>query len=40
MGVEADDSGLVGLSDVGEDDVDHLNQHSVFLGVTGVFDDG
>lgn len=39
MGVEGDDTGLVGLSDIGKDDVDHLHEHAVLLGVTGVFDD-
>lgn len=40
VGVEADDTGLVGLGDVGEDDVDHGDEHSVFGGMTGVLDDG
>lgn len=40
MGVEGDDTRLVGLGDVGEDDVDHLDEHSVFLRVSGVVDDG
>lgn len=40
VGVEGDDTRLVGLGDVGEDDVDHLDEHSVFLRVSGVVDDG
>jgi hypothetical protein len=38
--VEGDDAGLVRLGDVGEDDVDHLDEHAVFLRVAGIFDDG
>jgi hypothetical protein len=38
--VETDDTCLIGLSDIGKDYVDHLDEHAVFLGVTGVFDDG
>jgi len=40
VGVQADDSGLVGLGDVGEDDVDHADQHAVSERVAGVLDDG
>ena len=40
MGVEADDTRLIGLSDVREDNVDHLDEHSVFLRVAGVLDNG
>lgn len=38
--VEGNDTCLVGLGDVGKDDVDHLDEHSVFLRVSGVVDDG
>lgn len=38
--VEGNDTRLVGLGDVGKDDVDHLDEHSVFLRVSGVVDDG
>jgi len=38
--VERDDTGLVGLRDVGEDHVYEGEEHAVFVGVTGVFDDG
>ena len=40
MGIETDDTCLIGLSDVSEDDVDHLDEHSVFLRVAGVLDNG
>lgn len=40
VGVQADDTGLIRLGDIGEDDVDHGDEHSVFRGMTGVFDDG
>jgi hypothetical protein len=40
VGVESNDTGLIGLGDIGKDDVDHLDEHAVFLGVTGVFYDG
>lgn len=38
--VEGNDTCLVGLGDVGKDDVDHLDEHSVFLRVSGVVNDG
>lgn len=40
VGVESNDTCLIGLSDIGKDDIDHLNEHSVFLGVTSVFNNG
>jgi hypothetical protein len=39
VGVEGNDTCLIGLSDIGKDDIDHLDEHSVFLGVTSVFYD-
>lgn len=38
--VERNDTRLVGLRDVGEDDVDHLDEHAVLLRVARVLDDG
>jgi hypothetical protein len=40
VGVEGNDTGLVRLGNVGEDDVDHLEEHAVLLGVTSVVNDG
>jgi len=40
MCVEPHDTRLIGLGDVGEDDVDHGDEHAVAQGVAGVFDDG
>lgn len=40
VGVECNDTCLVGLGDVGKDHVDHLQEHAVLLGVAGVVDDG
>lgn len=37
--VECDNTCLIRLSDIGENDIDHLNEHSVFLGVSSIFDD-
>lgn len=37
--VESDNSSLVGLRNIGEDDVDHADEHSVLVRVTGVLDD-
>jgi len=37
--VESEDSCLIGLSDISEDDVDHTNNHSVTKWVTSVFND-
>jgi hypothetical protein len=40
VSVEGDDSGLVRLGNVGEDNVDHGEEHAVLVGVSGVLDDG
>ena len=37
--VESDNSSLIGLRDIGEDDVDHADEHSVLMRVTRVLDD-
>jgi predicted xylose isomerase-like sugar epimerase len=37
--VEGDDAGLVGLGDVGEDAVDHADEHAVLVRVARVLDD-
>lgn len=38
--VKSNDTGLVRLGNVGEDDIDHLEEHAVLLGVTSVINDG
>jgi hypothetical protein len=40
VGVETDDTGLIGLGNVGEDAVDHAHEHAVLERVTGVLNDG
>ena len=40
MGVETDNTGLIRLGNVSEDDIDHANEHAVAERVTGVLDDG
>ena len=40
MSVHGDDTGLVRLCDIGKNDINHSDEHAVFVGVTGVFDDG
>lgn len=40
MGVQANDTGLVGLGNVGEDDIDHGHEHAVLERVTGIVDNG
>lgn len=40
LGVEGDDAGLVWLGNVCKDGVDHTDDHSVLVGVTGVLNDG
>lgn len=40
VGVETDDTGLIGLGNVGENAVDHADEHAVLERVTGVLDDG
>ena len=39
-GVETDDTGLIGLGNIGEDAVNHADEHTVLEGVTGILDDG
>ena len=39
VSIESDDSSLIGLRDVSKDDVDHADEHSVLVRVTGVLDD-
>lgn len=38
--IETDNTGLIGLSNIGEDAVDHADQHAVLERVTGVLDNG
>lgn len=40
VGVQSDDTGLVGLGNIGEDDVDHGDEHAVAQRVSGVLDNG
>jgi len=40
VSVETDDTGLIGLGNIGEDAVDHADEHTVLERVTGVLDDG
>jgi len=39
-GVESKNTGLIGLGDIGEDDIAHRHEHSVLLGVTGILNNG
>lgn len=39
-GVESQNTGLIGLGDISEDHVDHRHEHSVFLGVSSILDNG
>lgn len=39
MGVVSQDSSLIGLGDISEDTVDHRYKHSIFLGVSSIFND-
>jgi hypothetical protein len=39
-GVEAENTGLIWLSHIGEDHVNHGHEHSVLLGVSGVLNNG
>lgn len=40
MGIDTDDTSLIGLSDISENDIDHPDEHAVLVGMTGIFDDG
>ncbi len=37
--VDTDDSGLIGLGNIGEDDVNHREKHAVGHGLAGVLND-
>jgi hypothetical protein len=37
--VKTDDTGLIGLGNIGEDAIDHTDEHTVLEGVTGILDD-
>jgi len=39
VGVQSDDTGLIRLGDIGEDDVDHADQHAVAERLTGILND-
>lgn len=38
--VQGDNSGLIGLGNIGKHSVNHTDKHSVLLGVSGILDDG
>jgi len=40
IGIKGNDTSLIGLGDIGEDDVDHTDQHAVAEGLASIFDDG
>lgn len=40
VGIQADNTGLIGLGNIGEDNVNHGNEHTVAERVSGVLDDG
>jgi len=39
VGVDSDDTGLIGLGDISKDNIDHADQHAVLVGMTGILDD-
>lgn len=39
VSVQSDDTGLIRLSNIGEHDIDHGEEHSVLVGVTGILND-
>lgn len=38
LGVDTDNSGLIGLSNIGENDIDHREKHPVGHGLTSILD--
>jgi hypothetical protein len=40
VGVHGDDTGLIGLGNIGKDNVDHGDDHAVTSGLTGVLNNG
>lgn len=39
VSVQSDDTSLIGLGNIGKDDVDHGEEHSVLVWVTGILND-
>jgi hypothetical protein len=39
LSVVSNDTSLIGLSNIGEDDVDHADEHAVLEGITGIIND-
>ena len=37
MTIERDNAGLIGLRDIGKDRIDHANEHAIFEGMAGIF---
>lgn len=40
VGIHGNNTGLIGLGNVGEDDIDHGNDHAIPSGLTGVLNNG
>lgn len=40
VGIHGHDTGLIGLGNIGKDDIDHGDDHAVAGGLTGVLDNG
>lgn len=38
--VESDNTGLIRLSNISEDDINHTDKHSIFLRVTSILNNG
>lgn len=38
-GVDTDNSGLIGLGNIGEDDIDHRDEHPVSHRLAGILND-
>jgi predicted xylose isomerase-like sugar epimerase len=37
-GIHSQNTGLIGLSNISEDNIDHRHEHSVLLGMSGILD--
>ena len=40
VSIEGNNLGLVRLSNIGKDDIDHADKHAVLVWVPGILDDG
>lgn len=40
VSVKSDNTSLIGLGNIGENDINHTDEHAIFMRMTSVFNDG